>query len=1021
MKSEGVSRAIGQRHPGDNDPLMAALYERLAQATHRPIATYRLQFNASFTFAHAQCLVSYLHSLGVSTCYASPYLRARTGSTHGYDVVDPQRLHPEVGSATDYAALVQTLRAHGMDQILDIVPNHMGVVGGDNTWWMDVLEHGPSSAYAAFFDIDWRPWHSAWQDQVLLPILGDQYGHVLERQELRLAYADGQFTLHYYDHRLPLEPRSTRILLQDCLPCLRHQLGEAHPQTLELQSILTALSYLPSYTERLPERSAERHREAIILRYRLGALHAACPVLPQAIAQTLQTVNGTAGEPCSFSRLDALLAAQPYRLSWWRAAPEAINYRRFFDINDLAGLRVEDAAVFDAAHALVLRLLAEGSISGVRIDHPDGLADPVGYMHRLQQAYVLHHCQYLLAHTHPPQEDGEAAAQALLARFVATSGEQRPPLYVVVEKILERREQLPTSWPVYGTTGYDFLNQLNGLFVDRRQAPALRSLYAAFVGGQERWPDVLYTARKLILETAMSSELHALGVLLERLAATDRAWRDLTRPSLTAALREVIACFPVYRTYIGPRTIKLTAADRTAIDTAVAEARHRNPMLLPAALDYLQATLQLQHLAATDPAAQHHQRLFIQKFQQLTGPVMAKGLEDTGLYRYTPLASLNDVGGDPDVFGLTVTAFHRCNRLRQQHWPLTLLATSTHDTKRGEDVRARLNVLSELPQVWEASLQRWHQLNRPHQPVVDGQPVPARQEEYLLYQTLLGAWPFAPLSAAALAEFRDRMQVYMRKALREAKVHTSWTLVHAAYEQAMDTFIARLLDDTVSDAFLQDFHALQTTVALYGLWNGLAQTLLKLTVPGVPDIYQGCELWDFSLVDPDNRRPVDYALRQQYLAELQQRCQEETRLKLVQDLLHTRIDGRIKLYVIWQTLTLRRAQAAVFLDGAYLPLEVQGRHAAHVCAFARVHATAEIVVVVPRLYTRLLPQAHDLPLGINTWGDTSVVMAGSLRGRQYRQLFTGRVVESSRVDGASTLSLATVLAHFPVAVLERIA
>jgi (1->4)-alpha-D-glucan 1-alpha-D-glucosylmutase len=594
-------------------------------------------------------------------------------------------------------------------------------------------------------------------------------------------------------------------------------------------------------------------------------------------------------------------------------------------------------------------------------------------------------------------------------------------LYVVLEKILEQREHLPTSWPVYGTTGYAFLNQLNGLFVDRRQVPALRSLYAAFVGVQEHWPNVLYTAKKLILKTSMSSELHALGAQLERLAATDRTWRDLTRQGLTAALREVIACFPVYRTYIGPQTTRLTAADRAAIDTAVAEARRRNPTIPPEAFDYLQATLQVQEPTARDPTAQQHQRLCIQKFQQLTGPVMAKGLEDTALYRYTPLASLNDVGGDPDAFGLTVTAFHRYNRQRQQHWPLTLLATATHDTKRGEDVRARLNVLSELPQVWGASLQRWHQLNRPHQPVVDGQPVPARQEEYLLYQTLLGVWPFAPFSAATLVKLRKRMQAYMRKALREAKVHTSWTWVHAAYEQAVDTFIARLLDDTVSRAFLEDFRVLHTTVALYGLWNSLAQTLLKLTVPGVPDIYQGCELWDFSLVDPDNRRPVDYALRQQYLAELQQRCQEETRPELVQDLLRTRTDGRIKLYVIWQTLTLRRAQAAVFRDGAYLPLEVQGRHAAHVCAFARVHATAEVVVVVPRLFTRLLPQAHDLPLGVDIWGDTGVVMSASLRGGRYRQLFTGGVVESSLVDGSSTLPLAAVLAHFPVAVLERVA
>jgi (1->4)-alpha-D-glucan 1-alpha-D-glucosylmutase len=1027
MSQEALSGVRSEVRFDQDDALLMALQQRLAQHARVPVATYRLQFNATFTFTQARQLVPYLHALGISTCYASPYLKARPGSLHGYDIVDHQILNPEIGSAADYDAFTHTLQEHDMSQLLDIVPNHMGIVGGENSWWMDVLENGPSSVYATFFDIDWQPPKAELHNKVLLPILGDHYGKVLENQELSLTYAAGGFMLHYYEHRLPLAPRSTTAILQDCLQELLTSLGETAPQTLELQSIITSLRHLPPRTTRDPERIAERYREKEVCKRRLAALYDSCPECQLSLERTLHTFNGTRGEPRSFDRLDALLDGQAYRLSFWRTAADEINYRRFFDINDLAALRMEELAVFVATHDFILRLLTEGKITGVRIDHPDGLLDPAGYFHRLQQAYVWRHYQALRdVRAEALAPDAVSAAAALLARAMAASPDQPQrdstrPLYIVVEKILGNRERLPPTWPVHGTTGYDFLNQLNGLFVDRTKARTFRNLYAAFVGERLTFQDVLYAAKKLILETAMAGELHVLGAHLDRLSETNRWWRDFTRNNLTAALREVIASFPVYRTYISAEDLAPAAADRVVIDVAVDRARRRNPAMSASVFDYVHDILRLHYPENSDATAQQAQRLFVQKFQQITGPVMAKGLEDTAFYRYTLLASLNEVGGNPDQFGITVAAFHQQNLERHERCPLALLATSTHDTKRGEDVRARLNVLSEIPQVWRACLRRWHRLNRPHLSQVDGQAVPDRQEEYLLYQTLLGAWPPEPLSAAEAAAFRERLLAYMRKALREAKVHTSWNNQHVAYEQAVEAFIEALLDDTRSGLFLEDFRAVQQMVAHYGVWNGLAQTLLKLTSPGVPDIYQGSELWDLSLVDPDNRRPVDYALRQQLLADLQQHCQGTGRLDLVRELLHTRDDGRIKLYVIWQTLTYRQSQAQLFLAGDYVPLDVAGSKREHVCAFARVHGTTAALVLVPRLLTGLLPTAQDVPLGPAVWNDTWVAVPESLGAAPYRHLLTGETVQPTTSAGHLTLPLAAVFATFPVALLQRLA
>lgn len=1010
----------------EHETLFTAFVAELVRRRRMPIATYRLQFNAAFTFEQARQLVPYLHALGISDCYASPYLKARPGSTHGYDTIDFQALNPEIGTESDYAAFVQTLQQHGMGQLLDIVPNHMGVLACRNAWWQDVLAHGPASIYAPFFDIDWQPPKATLQNKVLLPILGDAYGTVLENQELQLSYASGGFECHYYEHQLPIAPCTTTALLRPCVDALQSHLGENHQQTRDLQDILRTLDDLPSYAEQDPHGRAERYRQTITIRQRLVALYDTSQAFRQALTDAIETINGVKGVPHSFDGLHTLLEAQAYRLSFWRTASDEINYRRFFDINDLAALRQEKPAVFEATHKLILDFLEAGMVTGVRIDHPDGLFDPDDYFRTLQRAYVQRCRQRFLA-DESEVNDTPGLRGALMTHFEAAASQQpralsSRPLYVVVEKILEADEQLPETWPVDGTTGYDFLNQLNGLFVDSHNAAALREFYADFVGTPDTLADTLYATKKQIMQTAMASELAALGVQLDCLSETHRHWRDFTRPGLTEALQEIIACFPVYRTYIRSDQDTVRASDRAVIEVAVTAAQQRNPAMNAAVFAFVHDVLLLQYPEDSTEAERQQQLQFVRKFQQVTGPVMAKGLEDTAFYRYTPLVSLNEVGGNPDHFGISAQAFHRQNLMRRTHWPGSLLATSTHDTKRSEDVRARLNVLSEIPQQWRDAVWHWHRLNQPHKTEVDGRLVPSRQEEYLLYQTLLGTYPLAPLNSQGLTHFCGRIQAYMGKALREAKVNTSWHNPHNAYEAAVNEFVRVLLDETRSGPFLEHFRKMQQQVADAGIWNALAQTLLKLTSPGVPDVYQGCEVWDFSLVDPDNRRPVDYTFRHQLLSELQRRCRTSNadRLGLVRELLHARHDGRIKLYVTWQALTFRHDWKPVFLEGDYRPLEVEGSKQRHVCAFARAHGDDVVIVLVPRLVAGLLEPGHNMPLGQAVWGDTRVVVPDTLAGTAYRQVFTGKTVYSERVNGQIALHLAEVLTDFPVSILQPV-
>jgi len=989
-----------------------------------PLATYRLQLNQSLTFAEAERLVPYLHRLGISDVYASSYLAARAGSPHGYDVVDHNALNPEIGSEESYERFVAALRARNMGQLLDVVPNHMGIAQGANRWWNDVLENGPSSPYADFFDIDWDPVARELGNRVLLPVLSDQYGRVLEGQALVLELVEGAFRLRYEDAVLPVDPGSTPQILAYRLDALATTLGEGNPELQEYQSIITALTNLPARTQTEPDRVRERLREKEVIRRRLARLMETCEPIRQSIEETLYVFNGKRGDPRSFDFLDRLLADQAYRLAHWRVAAEEINYRRFFDVNELAAIRMENPAVFQETHRLILRLVEEGKVTGLRIDHPDGLFDPRRYFMALQRARFAQGVRARLLCEGTPTEAELEAAVARAADAFQAACEAEPsragcrPLYVVAEKILARGERLPTRWTMYGTTGYEFLNLVGGLFVEGANARAMTAAYTAFTDQRTSYVDLVYASKQLIMEVAMSSELSVLGHALSRLASRNRYSRDFTLKSLTDALREVIACFPVYRTYIDPGDLEVALQDRACVEVAVAFAKRRNPATNVSVFDFVRDVLLLRYPDHADEAYRRDQQAFVQKFQQLTAPVTAKGVEDTACYRYNRLVSLNEVGGEPEQFGVTLEEFHKQCAARQAQWPAGLSATSTHDTKRSEDVRARIHVLSEIPREWRAAVTRWHRWNRRHVTQIDGRPAPDRNDEYLLYQTLVGAWPLGTPNPDELSVFTARVQAYMTKAAREAKVHTSWINPSQAYDEAMAAFVARILTPDPPNRFFADFTAFRRPIARLGMVNSLAQTLLKIAAPGVPDFYQGTELWDLSLVDPDNRRPVDFAARMAALDELRTRIAAGDLMGLARDLFQRWTDGRIKLYTIHRALVWRRSMAELFRAGEYVPLGTAGRHAAHVCAFARRHGAAGVVATVPRLTARLTEQGTRWPVGADVWEDTVVVLPPDLAAEAYHDAFTGGTVRPMPRNGQVVLAVSALLAEFPVALVH---
>jgi (1->4)-alpha-D-glucan 1-alpha-D-glucosylmutase len=878
-----------------------------------PLATYRVQLRSEFAFDDAAAIAGYLADLGVSHLYSSPYLQAARGSTHGYDVVDPTRVNEDLGGEEAHARLCRTLGEAGLGQVLDIVPNHMAITERRNTWWWDVLENGAASRYAGYFDVDWNSPHARLRDTVLLPILGDHYGRVLENGELELVRRDGRFEIHYHEHRMPVAPRSLDALVDKAA----RRCGSP-----DLAFIADSYGQLPLATATDRASIARRHRDKEVLAGQLARLLGERPEVARALDEVVAEVNA---DP---DALDELLQRQNYRPAFWRTAGQELDYRRFFDVHTLIGLRMEDERVFADTHALVLRWLKTGVIDGVRIDHPDGLRDSEEYFERLR--------------------------------------DEAPEAWIVVEKILEPGEPLRESWPVEGTTGYDFLNRAGGLLIDLAGEEPLTALYAELTGESTDWPALVREKKLLVLGELLASDVNRLAEVFLEVCERHRRYRDYTRFELRQAIREVVACFPVYRVYARAEIGEVTDLDRHYAGEAIEAAKAHRPDIAADLFDFFRDLLLLEIRGERESE-------LVMRFQQLTGPAMAKGVEDTAFYNFHRLISLNEVGGSPGEFGLSAAGFHRLAADAQRIWPAAMLATSTHDTKRSEDVRARISLLSEIPERWGEAARRWFERNANHR---QGD-FPDRNAEYLLYQTLVGAWPITPERAAA----------YMEKATREAKVHTSWTRPNPEYEEGLRGFVNAVLADPELVADLEAFVAPLVEPARI---NSLAQTLLKLTAPGVPDFYQGTEIWDLSLVDPDNRRPVDYDLRRRLLADLERGMTPEAILARMEE-------GLPKLWVIRQGLQLRRRNPEPFgPKGEYEPLRVSGSRADHAVAFAR---RGEVAVIVPRL---------PLRLGGDWQGSTIELAPGA-----WRNELTGEEVEGGE------RAVAELLARFPVALLSR--
>ena len=964
------------------------------RAARVPRATYRLQLHAGFGFAQAATLLPYLDALGISHLYVSPLLRARPGSLHGYDVVDHGALNPELGTRADFDRLVEQLHARGMGLLVDIVPNHMGVLGNDNAWWLDVLESGQASAYADHFDIDWAVPDPALRGKVLLPILGDQYGIVLERGELRLSFdaTRGRLDIDYFEHRLPIDPASFGPLL---MRAMRRLPGD-DVHRAAVQTLATALSQLPTHDAASVAARARRRDELPALRSRLAELVSLSAPLRQCIESLRVELNGRVGQRASFDALDALIDAQPYRLAHWRVAGDEINYRRFFDVNELAALRQEREEVFEVTHRLSLQLAADGAIDGLRIDHPDGLADPAAYFRRLQSRYAQ-----LRGSAEPGGSD--AGSRAVW------------PLYVVAEKILAPHEQLPRDWALHGTTGYRFANVVNALLVDHRARARLDRAWRVAVHDEAQEFEALsWLCRRIVMAGPLAGELGVLSNSLLRLAREDRRTRDFTFSVLRRALVELVAAFPVYRSYIVDEP---SAQDRRFVDWAVGLARRRTLGADTSLFDFLKRVLLGRPLPGAAPGARERCLAFTRRLQQYTAPVAAKGIEDTALYRHHRLVSLNDVGGDPEMFGLSVSAFHAATRDRALHWPGTMLCTTTHDAKRSEDVRCRIDVISEMPAAWRLAVRRWMRLNRRHKRTVDGRDAPSRNDEYLLYQLLVGSLPCGGIDDAALADYASRIEQVMLKSVREAKVVTSWINPHAGHEAALSSFVQALLQRRDSNLFLPDLQANVATLAWFGALNGLTMALLKCLSPGVPDIYQGHEAIELSLVDPDNRRAVDFQRRGALLDEAQALAalaDAPARSVALGQWLTGAVDGRAKFWVTWRALQLRRDAEAMLRRAEYLPLAVRGSAAQHVVAFARRDGASWLVVIASRLAATLRPVVGAAPVG-DCWGDTAIVWPDDRTSST--AWLEDRIAMRKHAVRDGVLLLSEVLREWPVAAL----
>lgn len=985
----------------------------LNRARSRPRATYRIQFHAGFTFKHATAIVPYLSDLGISHLYASPIFAAAPGSMHGYDIVDFNRLNPLLGSADDFDRLADALKAHDMRLMLDFVPNHMGTSAGQNLWWQDVLENGQTSAFVSFFDIDWEPLKPELGNKILLPILGDQYGVILENGDLRLEYENGDFRVSYYETPLPIAPPSYSLILEHVSEMLSEEIEEDDIVRLELESLIASFHRLPGQDERDSELIAERRREQVISKRRLAELVTRSPAIESALDRAIVSLNGEQGAPQSFDRLDGLLEVQSYRLAFWRVAAEEINYRRFFAINELAAVRQEVPEVFNASHGLLMRLIREGCVDSVRIDHPDGLWNPAEYVRNLQRAAFTE--RYLADQSIDPDCDPEVRTKIALwwnEKYRADPDDSGlRSIYLVVEKIVGHDESLPSDWLVDGTVGYEFNAATSNLFVQSESERAFNVLFSKFSGPNLSFPDLAYEKKKLMLRISLASEFSVLARVLDRITEHQRRTRDFTLNSLRDALRETIACFPIYRTYITTEDEQTADRDKRAIESAIRDAKRRNPYPDVSIFDFIQAVLLGEEPDDVSGDEADDRARFRMKFQQLTSPVMAKGVEDTVFYIFNRLSSLNEVGGEPSTFGMAAGDVHKTYVQRRSEWPGNLLTSSTHDTKRSEDVRARIHALSESPREWRASVNRWALMNRKFRTRANGTWAPDKNDEYLLYQTLVGSWPIGTSSPDV--EYVNRIVAYMEKATREAQVRTSWTNPDPAYDDAMAQFVRKVLDPVVSSKFIADFVATQHRYALTGAVNSLSQQILKLTTPGVPDIYQGTELWDFSLVDPDNRRPVNFDQRVKTMKTFTGKVPSSARMSRM---LNNWDNAAIKLLVTRSLLLVRKSYPDLFEHGDYVPLIAGGPNTDRLFSFARSYGHEQLIVVVPHLVDSLLRDTSEVTQLATALGGAVLQASESILGGTYRQIFSDRSVH---IPPNEEIALMNLFQPTPFSVLIR--
>ncbi|WP_319420599.1 malto-oligosyltrehalose synthase [Pleurocapsa sp. FMAR1] len=883
-----------------------------------PIATYRIQFYSQFNFVQAQEIVSYLADLGISALYASPIFQASKGSTHGYDVVDPTILNPELGTEADFNKLIEEIHQHQMGWLQDIVPNHMAY-DSQNLWLMGILENGKDSEFFNFFDINWNQPYEEMNERVLAPLLGDFYGNSLERGEIKLDYDKKGLSVNYFDLELPVRIESYITFITYNLGKLAREIGRQHPDFIKFLGILYLLKNITEETK-----GKERYDQINFVKSLIWETYNQNSLVEKFIQNNLQEFNGEVDNPESFNLLDNLLSEQFYRLSSWKVGAEEINYRRFFTVNELISVKVEDLKVFNKTHELINRLVSENKFTGVRIDHIDGLYNPAEYLTRLREKL------------------GDA--------------------YITVEKILELTEDLPSNWQIQGTSGYEFLNYVNGIFCKPENEREFSSIYASFTGLQTTYEDLVYEKKGLILSKNLGGDLENLTQVLKRISSHTRAGSDFTIYGLRQALFQVLVLFPVYRTYIDASGV--TEVDQKYVRETIKAAKKKAPLLINE-FNFIQKVLLLEYEDFRSKTQREEWLHFVMRSQQLTGPLMAKGVEDTLLYVYNRLLSLNEVGGNPSHFGIELSLFHQFNQNKVKNWQQGMNTTATHDTKRGEDIRARLNVLSEIPQEWSQQVNRWREINQAYKQDSS----PDANDEYFFYQTLLGVFPFAE---GDLADLPTRIKDYILKAVREAKVHTAWLRPDEEYEQAFFSFIDRILETKESD-FWQQFRPFQKQIAEYGIYNSLSQVLIKNTAPGVPDLYQGAELWELSLVDPDNRRPVNYQQRIEFLEDIKAKIEQDI-LQLIKELIATKENGKIKLFLTHQLLKARKEYSEIFLNGDYQPIEVTGKYQNHLVAFARNYGDKTIVAIAPRFLTGII-KPGQLPLGKEVWSDTSLKLA----------------------------------------------